>query len=320
MAISPLLLARSASPISNRDSLEMKSLELENHQLRMQLDIVYDWISSEKRLREQAELLVLMGKDSSESKDFVARRAEEMKSLLQKQTMGAYGRIVYRDPGSWSSSCWIDVGEENNLSLGRTIIAKNSPVVSGASLIGVVEYVGRKQSRVRFITDSGLKTAVRTVRGSILDRQIVSLTHSLIDCLKKRPDTKPDFVDAVSFVQEAMPIRWEDRFLAKGEISGSSAPYFRTLKSTLKGVGFNCDFKDSEGPARDLRSGILHEGDLLVTSGLDGVFPPGLKVAIVTKVETLRPGAFAYDLEAAPNGGDFADLTGVYVLPPVSVD
>ena len=320
MSVTPLLMYRSASPGSARDSQEIKSLELENLQLRAQLDLVYDWISSEKRLREQAELLRLMGAESAVAKEFVVRRSEEMKSLLQKQTMGAYGRIVYRDPGSWNSSCWIDVGEENNLSLGKTIIAKNSPVVSGSSLIGVVEYVGKKQSRVRFITDSGLKTAVRAVRGSILDRQIASLTHNLIECLKKRPESRSDLVDAVAFVQDGIKVGWEDSFLAKGEISGSSAPYFRTLKSTLKGVGFNCDFKDIEGPARDLRSGILQEGDLLVTSGLDGVFPPGLKVALVTKVETLRPGAFAYELEATPNAGDFADLSSVYVLPPVSVD
>jgi cell shape-determining protein MreC len=319
MAVSPLLLMRVDTIPSTRtaEHQELKSLALENHQLRTQLDLVYEWISSEKRLREQAELLRTLGKDAAESKEFVLRRSNEMKSLLQKQTMAAFGRIVYRDPGSWSSSCWIDVGEENNLSLGQTIIAKNSPVVSGSSLVGVVEYVGKKQSRVRLITDSGLKTAVRAVRGPILDRQIATMAHSLIDCLKKRPDTKQDLIDAVTYVQEGMPVRWQDNYLAKGEISGSSAPYFRTLKSTLKGVGFSCDFKDEEGPARDLRSGILREGDLLVTSGLDGVFPPGLKVAIVTKVNTLRPGAFAYELEAAPNAGELSDLSSVYVLPPV---
>lgn len=106
-------------------------------------------------------------------------------------------------------------------------------------------------------------------------------------------------------------------FFAKGELCGSSAIYFRSLSSTLKGTGFNCDFKDVEGPARYLRSDILKVGDLLVTSGLDGVFPPGLKVAIVTKVSPLQAGAFAYDLEATPVAQDLADLTSVFVLPPL---
>lgn len=320
--MTPLLLSKvqnfGANPAA--DTQELKSLQLENHQLRTQLGLVYDWISSEKRVQEQAELFRLCGKEESVAKEFTQRRSSEMKSLLQKQTMAAFGRIVYRDPGSWNSSCWIDVGEENNVSLGKQIIAKNSPVVSGSTLIGVVEYVGRKQSRVRFITDSSLKTAVRAVRGSALDRQIASLSHALTEQLKKHPDMKPEQVAAVAAIESNLPIGWQDVYLAKGEISGSSATYFRSLKSSLKGVGFNCDFKDEEGSARDLRSDILHEGDLLVTSGLDGVFPAGLKVAIVTKVELLKPGAFAYELEASSTAGDLADLSGVYVLPPVSVD
>lgn len=320
--MSPLFLSKVPTLGANTsiDAQELKSLQLENHQLRMQLGLVYEWISSEKRLQEQAELFRLCGNDSSTTKEFTERRSSEMKSLLQKQTMAAFGRIIYRDPGSWNSSCWIDVGEENNLSLGKQIIAKNSPVVSGSSLVGVVEYVGKKQSRVRFITDASLKTAVRAVRGSALDRQIASLSHTLIEQLKKHPEMKTELMTAITEAQSRLPISWQDVYLAKGELSGSNSTYFRSLRSSLKGVGFNCDFKDSEGPARDLRSEILHEGDLLVTSGLDGVFPPGLKVAIVTKVELLRPGAYAYELDASSTAGDLADLTSIYVLPPVSVD
>lgn len=318
----PFLLFRptSLSGQPTAEAQDLHSLALENHQLRMQVDLVYEWIGAEKRLKEQLELFKAIGTESQGAKDFLLRRSEEMKSLLQKQTMAAFGRIVYRDPGSWSSSCWIDVGEENNQALGLPIVAKNSPVVSGSSLVGVVEYVGKKQSRVRLITDSSLKTAVRAVRGSILDREIKAVATNLMDLLKKHPQVQDEQIDALAFVQDSFKIRFDDGYLAKGEISGSSAPYFRSLKSCLKGVGFNCDFKDEEGPARNLLSGILQRGDLLVTSGLDGVFPPGLKVAIVTKVEPLRQGAFAYELEATPDAGNLTDLTGVYVLPPVSVD
>ena len=48
-------------------------------------------------------------------------------------------QVIFRDPTCWSSSLWIDIGEENNLALGQKIIAKNSPVVSGSSLVGIVE-------------------------------------------------------------------------------------------------------------------------------------------------------------------------------------
>jgi len=310
------------SPIlAGSDGQELKSLQLENHQLRTQLDFVYEWLGAEKRLKEQIELFKTINPDDSKAKEFLARRTEEMKSLLQKEIRAAFARIIYRDPTSWCSSCWIDVGEENNLALGQKVVAKNSPVVFGSSLVGVVEFVGKRQSRIRLITDSGLKTAVRAVRGSILDREIVSLVKALSERLKKCPNAKFQTIEQeLQTVQNTLPIQWEDGYFAKGEVFGASAPYYRTLRSTLKGVGFSCDFKDAEGPARDLRSGILAVGDVLVTSGLDGVFPPGLKVAIVTKVGELKSGDYAYQIEADPIAGELTDLSSLYVLPPMSID
>lgn len=306
---------------NSAESQELKSLQLENQQLRNQLDRVYEWLSSEKRLNEQIDLFRMMHQDGRITKKFLDRRSEELKSLLQKQVIAAFGRIIYRDPSSWSSSCWIDVGEENNAALGQEIVAKNSPIVSGSALVGVVEYVGKRQSRVRLITDTGLKTAVRAVRGSILDREIASLSHALLERLQKHPSRQNEsFAAELRQFEKTLSIHWEDSYFAKGEIFGTSAPYFRSLRSTLKGIGFNCDFPDEEGSSHDLRSNILQVGDMLVTSGLDGVFPPGLKVGIVTKIKPLRAGAFAYELEAAPAAGDLGDLTAICVLPPVGMD
>ena len=50
--------------------------------------------------------------------------------------------MVFREPSSWSSAFWIDVGERQNKALGKNIVAKNSPVLFGTSIVGVVEYVG----------------------------------------------------------------------------------------------------------------------------------------------------------------------------------
>ena len=92
LSLAPILLAKGPSIGANSsvDAQEIKSLALENHQLRTQLGLVYEWIASEKRLQGQAELFRLCGKDSTESKEFVQRRSNEMKSLLQKQTMAAF--------------------------------------------------------------------------------------------------------------------------------------------------------------------------------------------------------------------------------------
>ena len=89
----------------------------------------------------------------------------------------------------------------------------------------------------------------------------------------------------------------------------------------LKGVGFNYDFADAEGPARPLRSEelpLLKAGDLLVTTGMDGIFPAGFWVATVSKVDVLREGACAYEIEAnAPRRAISTISQCVTVLPPV---
>jgi rod shape-determining protein MreC len=278
--------------LSTHAQSETQTLQLENRQLRQQLDLAYEWLNGQK----------------------------ELKAHLQKEMPVLFGEIIYRDPASWSSSLWINVGEENNKAQGRPAIAKNSPVVSGCNLIGIVEYVGKHQSRVRLITDASLKIAVRAVRGSIQEREIAALAHQLKTKLGMHSNLKTNpSIEVLQKLESQLPVQSKDIFLAKGEIHGSSAPYFRTLKSTLKGIGFNCEFPDEVSPSLDLRSGkIIQVGDVLLTSGLDGVFPAGLKVASVSRVHPLREGAFAYELEALPAAGNFADLTSIFVLPSLS--
>ena len=166
------------------------------------------------------------------------------------------------------SSLWVNVGEEDNRVLGRGVIAKNSPVVSGGALVGVVDYVGKRQSRVRLITDSGLSPSVCAMRGG-------------------------------------------GNHLAKGELHGSSAPLWRSRSLQLKGIGFHFDSGDQQG-------GSLQEGDLLVTTGLDGVFPPDLLVGRVVKVSATRPGGYAFDIEALAAATNLNDLQTLFVLPPLS--
>ena len=70
--------------------------------------------------------------------------------------------------------------------------------------------------------------------------------------------------------------------MAKGELHGSSKPLWRGYSQVLKGIGFNYDYADAYGPARDLRTGkttanspgisLLRVNDLLMTTGMDGIF------------------------------------------------
>lgn len=202
--------------------------------------------------------------------------------LLEEATPA---RVIFRSANSWFSSLWINVGSKS-----KSRVGKNSPVLAGNSVIGVIDYCGKKQSRVKLITDSGLSPSVRALREE----------------------------------------NGESHYLAKGELKGAALPLFRSGGNLLSGIGFNYDYADEKGPARDLRTGepednpeqyktlpLLKVNDLLVTTGMDGVFPQGLNVAKITKIHPLKEGDYYYELEAEPACGKLDDLSLVFVLPPV---
>ncbi len=232
-----------------------------------------------------------------------ARLKDEIKQTQQKlgkdrEALAAVdcdvvsAQVIFRSPAIGENCLWINVGEETNRSLGKQMITKNSPVLAGHSVVGVIEYVGKRQSLVRLITDPELSPAVRAVRQS------------------------------------------EGRlcYLAKGELRGLVQPAWRSGGAALKGVGFNYSFPDEEGPARDLRTGkplddsqkkaipLIMKGDLLITSGLDGIFPAGLHIAMVTKIYPLKEGDYFYELEAAPTAGNLDDLSILFVIRPLGFD
>lgn len=279
-------------------------------------------LAEEKRLQSQMEAL---------SQNSCLRRIAREKQIVAMRQVAVPARVIFRDPGSWSSSLWISVGEQDNRTLDQTIVAVNSPVMAANALIGMVEYVGETQSRVRLITDAGLVAAVRALRGGMQNQEIFSQVQNLLARVQVRDDLfanleeKQRFTEMLSAFQSRLH-DGEEAEMAKGEISGGSAPFFRARTQILKGTGFNCEFPDEDRPSRDLRSGInsapkeplIQAGDLLITSGLDGLFPPGLHVAIATKIMPLKEGSLTYDLEAKPAAGDLLDLRVVFVLPPMN--
>ena len=235
---------------------------------------------------------------------------------------------------------WIDIGSSDNLE-GVVLISKNSPVLSGDSLVGVVDYVGKNASLVRLITDSGIAPAVRVARAAKDDFLLQSHINALAAYTEEVPNSfktnqeKTAFQYLLQKLSQSLPQTQEFDYLAKGELRGHGEPLWRAPGKLLKGVGFNYDFRDKEGPLRDLRTGQPHDpneeytprnpcpllqvGDLLVTSGMDGVFPEGLKVATIHSIAPLREGAYAYELTAEPTAQDLLDLKYVFVLPPQSI-
>jgi rod shape-determining protein MreC len=315
------------SPRGGKQTVEMNRLEGENHLLRVE-------VSKMRSLLEQREKTVAL-RQELQKPGLSPRRCDEIGYLSTLCHQAIPARVIYRDPGSWSSTLWVGVGEETNRVLKYPVIQKNSPVILGRSVVGTVDYVGKKQSRIRLITDVALSPSVRAVRGF---QQNVCLTES-VDAVLRHLNTRKEIgitpQERLSLKNslEAFKVRIsgeiEGWHLAKGVLQGAATPFCRSVNHTLRGVGFNYDFPDAEGPAREIATGkvigeeggapipIIKLGDLLVTTGMDGVFPPGLRVAEVTKIFPLREGAYTYEIEAVPVVGNLDALQTVFIIPPV---
>lgn len=272
-----------------------------------------NWIESQV---EWLKDLRIRETEKSKTKDFFKRRADSLALRLQAHLKGLPAHVIRRDQNFWNSYFWIDVG-------GVDCIEKNSIVVIGNQLVGLIDEIEERRSKVRLITDTQLFPAVRAVRGDAGSRYLLALMDQILEILKTKrgtfgvSTTEDLAISALENLRASSIKSGVDRYLAKGELCGSRFPFGRGLRSYLKGKGFNYDFPDQEGPAKNLRSKdpLLCPGDLLVTSGLDGVFPEGLEVGIVTKVFPLREGDSTYDLEAISVVSHLNDLREVWVLP-----
>lgn len=263
---------------------ELEMVRLENYQLKSQLELLKAELHLEKMIGNQADLLSQM----SDVDAYTHRRKEEVFRQLELYSHAITARIIFRENSSWKSSVWVNVGEETNLRLKTQLIEKNSPVVIGTTVVGLVDYVGKHRSRVRFLTDRALNPSVRVIRG----------------------DGKASY-------------------LAKGELQGMRYPLWRSRGTLLRGQGFNYDFDDAEGPARDLRTGktattrteatlLIQQGDVVITTGMDGLFPAGLRVGVVSKVYPLKEGASSYEADIQSPIEEFDDLAFLTILPALS--
>lgn len=233
-------------------------------------------------------------------------------------------KIVYRNPSTWSDFFWINIGEKANKD--KTLITFNSPVLYDGALIGLVDYVGEKQSRVQLITNSSLTISVRALRGK---DQYTSTLKNINELLNlKVVQNQNSLCQQLSKLKQSIEHESLNWYLAKGELYGTSLPLWRSQSQVLLGKGFNCEFADEYGVKRDLISGksidqleieipIIKSDDLLITTGLDGVFPEGLQIARVTEVEPLVEGGFSYSLKANPITSNLNELQFVEVILPV---
>jgi cell shape-determining protein MreC len=190
------------------DALEIERLSQENQLLRSQIENVREWLLYEDRIQEQVARYKLLSQTDFNDlfwKEFFKRRSQELSHSLDLQICALPAKVIFREPASWSSTLWINLGEKDNQKLKKKIIGKNSPVLLGTSIIGVVEYVGDYQSRVRLITDSRLTPSVRACRGNEQNRYLLEHLEALIFALEPREDLFPSKDESLIVTQQAIP-------------------------------------------------------------------------------------------------------------------
>lgn len=302
--------------------IELMQLRIENAALKEQIDYIRTYLTSEERIENYMNRVDVLTPLSTYS-PFLKRRIEELNRILSQEIYSIEGRVVYRDPAFWGSGLWIDKGEIDNKKFGRKIIAKNSPVLVGSSVVGIVETVEEERSYVRLITDASLTPAVRAVRGYEQNFHLMEKVTALEELLELRSDlhSQENLKVQLQELKEVLKNETTTSYLAKGELRGSSYPLWRSRSNTLKGIGFNYEYADREGAGKQIHQArveaILKVGDLIVTSGLDGIFPAGLYVATVSKISPLKEGGFAYDIEAKSTAGNLDEISVVSICPPL---
>jgi rod shape-determining protein MreC len=321
------------------------SIEEEMQRLQMQNQLLEHEISD---LQKQFDEQILISSQIAQITPFAPEEAralaiEYQKSLqhslkiLKRRIQAIPARVIFRSFDTWNSSLWINVGESTNQNHQMTIVALNSPVVVGSAIVGIIDYVGKSQSRVRLISDHRLKPSVRAARGGeqdfLISEQIEALLQQISHKKKMGELSSADQAQLIQLLKQlkknVQPLK-KTWYLAKGELWGSLFSARLGQNVHLKGTGFNYDFADEEGASRDLRNGksiqqpqaeeiaVLKVNDILVTTGMDGIFPTGFQVAVVTQVSLLKEGDYFYNLEARPIAGPLDELALVFVLSPIT--
>lgn len=318
---------------------EKQQLQLENQLLEIEISYLQEQLHEQLLISSQiGQLAPLLTDETKQLANENEKGLQNAFKTTQKRVEAIPARVFFRSLDTWNSALWINVGEETNRKLDTPTIAKNSPVVIGKAIVGIIDYVDKHQSRVRLISDQRLTPSVRAARGGeqdfLLGEQIEGLLHQ-ISYKKNLPISIEDQTLLFNLLRQLkhslQPFK-KSVYLAKGKLLGSIASARLGQEILLNGIGFNYDFADNEGENRDLRNGkslhnpqaeaisLLKVNDILVTTGMDGIFPPGFQVATITQIQSLKEGDFYYNLEARPIVRPLEELSLVFVLPPFKLE
>jgi rod shape-determining protein MreC len=167
--------------------------------------------------------------------------------------------------------------------------------VQSAQLLQQERLLGSENAQLRNLLGMQQKTAVKSVVGEILydardpfTRKVVLNRGSQHDVALGQPVI--DDLGIVGQVTRVFPFTSEVTLLTDKD----QAIPVQLLRNGLRSIAYG----RGQSGVLDLRfmaaNADIKQGDVLVTSGIDGVYPAGLAVATVTRVETKSSDAFAH--------------------------
>jgi cell shape-determining protein MreC len=304
-----------------------EELSLENQILKSQISYIREWIAAQQKVEEffsemkkleKTEKLMLVNQESQK------KRFKILADYVNLFSRHAFAKIILKEPFSSSSFAWVNVGELYNQKIGYQLVQKNSPVVVGDVLVGVVEEVFLHHAKIRLITDPNLVIAVKSARGKSQLKVMNEKALELLDTLELVEDfgweKKQELKDLIAELHVNLDREGQDRFYAVGEVYGAEYSPFFAFHNSLVGEGFHFQAKSKESTGFSNMEGfkeiVIKKGDLLETTGLDGIFPEGLKVAIVTDTSTSKFGRLTYEIKAKSLIANIHEIEYVQILPP----
>ena len=288
-----------ASPSASYNQT-LYNLKTQNISLKRQIDSLYEWLLFDQKtndLVDKTEALKQQANSSPHTKDFFLQKSEFLKnrSLAQLQSISA--KVIHRTRLSWYKYCWINVGLEDNKKIGQDIVSIDSPVVQGNALIGIIDKVEKKKSRVLLITDNSNTISIQLLNKRDSNEKLVNLLKQA-SLLAKNEDRSP-LLNCIDTIRKKYPTKTPHNIT--GEVNGICDLNI-----------FNGDIMLSARLFCDPKSVKLETGDILVTSGLDEIAPQGVEVGIIADI---TEDICSYNLKLLPACDDINKVYFVSVLP-----
>jgi len=255
-------------------------------------------MSQEDLLRQRVRQLEL-------EKALLLQKLEEGPGYVDQPTAGLRVRVLAREAGYWDRFLWIDAGRETHPD--HSVLQRQSPVVCGDVVVGLIDYVGRRQSLVRLLSDPQCCPAIQVHAEAPSGLWIAA--QRLQSLLRRSKDLDLGVQRSLEKSLGQIPCHQGNLSNWKGMLKGFS-------KEGTGGPELVGDFFSTQMLEGDPGSIEPSIGQLLVTSGLDGIFPPGLKVGYLQTLKDpdgVRP---LREFTAIPALDSFENLFWLTVLSP----